>query len=161
MDNTLTDGYPKLNINTSTASNEYIKNRDGTESLAYLFDPDVQHTGKASYEDVHGLLQVDSEGYYYYDSKDTYATYYADTNSFSLYEYPGVLPGGNSPVGQFFPFNVGTADAKTVTYKEQNYTLMNDSNSTDASINHYFGMHMSIRFIQQNEGYTDECFLGI
>lgn len=151
----LADGYPKLNIDTSTASDANISQRDGTESLAYLFDPDVQHTGKASYEDVHGLLQVDSEGYYYYDSKDTYATYYADTNSFSLYEYPGVLPGGSSPVGQFFPFNTATADAIAVTYNNQNYTLMNDSTSTDASINHYFGMHMSTRFIQQNGGHTD------
>ncbi len=153
--NQLEDGYPKLNVDTSKATDENIKQRNGTESLAYLFDPYISHTGKASYKDVQGLLQVDDEGYYFYDSKENYATYYADTNSFSLYDHPGVLPGGSSPVGQFFPFNVATSDAESIKYNNQSYTLMNTSISTDASINHYFGMHMSTRFIQQNEGHTD------
>ena len=33
---------------------------------------------------------------------------------------------------------------------------MNTDKSTTSSINHYFGMHMSTRFIQQNDGYMDE-----
>lgn len=149
------DGYPVLN---NLESNE-IEGANPAESLAYLFDPNVASAGKASYEDVQGLLRVDSEGYYYYDSTENYAAYYADSNSFTLYEYPGVIPGGSSPVGQFFPFNAATADAEqrwvgsgsSGTY----YTLMNTSSSTDSPINHYFGLHMSTRFIQQNDGYTD------
>ena len=155
VDSQLVDGYPKLNLDTRTASDENIQQRDGTESLSYLFDPYIKHDGKASYEDVQGLLQVDSEGYYYYDSKESYATYYADTNAFVLYAHPGVLPGGSSPVGQFFPFNMATSDAEVVEHDGQPYTLMNRSVSTDPSINHYFGMHMSTRFIQQNGGHVD------
>lgn len=111
--------------------------------------------GKASYENVHGLLQVDSDGYYYYNSQDNYAAYYPDSNTFALYEYPGVLPGGQSPVGQFFPFNEATSDAGRFRYDNSWYTLMNGVPSNDSSLNHYFGVHMSTRFIQQYDGHTD------
>ncbi len=142
------DGYPVLAVSSSN------------ESLAYLFDPDVVSEGKASYADVQGLLQVDSDGYYYYDSTENYAVYYEGSNSFALYEYPGVISGGQSgTVGQFFPFNEATADAKTVTVgtgpDAKSYQLMNTSYSNTATINHYFGLHMSTRFIQQNGGHTD------
>lgn len=155
--NELENGYPKLNLDTSTVSDANM-HRDGKESLAYLFDPNYEHPGKASYKDVQGLLQVDDEGYYYYNSQKNYATYYADTNSFTLYEYPGVIPGGRSPVGQFFPFNAANADAESHTVNDQTYRLMNTSKSNDTSINHYFGMHMSTRFIQQYGGYTDGTY---
>lgn len=153
--NELENGYPKLNLNTSEAPDANM-HRDGQESLAYLFDPNYEHPGKAIYKDVQGLLQVDDEGYFYYDSQKNYATYYADTNSFTLYEYPGVIPGGRSPVGQFFPFNAANDDEYFYVDKDgKTYYLMNNSISTDGNINHYFGMHMSTRFIQQNGGYTD------
>lgn len=153
--NKLENGYPKLNLDTSTVSDANM-HRNGQESLAYLFDPNYKHPGKASYKDVQGLLQVDDEGYFYYDSQKNYATYYADTNSFTLYEYPGVIPGGRSPVGQFFPFNAANVDEYFYVDKDgKTYYLMNNSISTDGNINHYFGMHMSTRFIQQNGGYTD------
>lgn len=147
VQNTLVNGYPQLNLTTEGQD---------SESLAYLFDPDINHDRKASYEDVQGLLQVDDQGYYYYDSTENYAVYYKDTNSFTLYEYPGVVPSGTSPVGQFFPFNEANADATTVSYKGENYTLMNENKSTDSSMNHYFGLHMSTKFIQQNGGCADE-----
>src|SRR5699024_10180424 len=115
-------------------------------SMAYLFDPNIVHTGKQSFKDVKGLLQVDADGYYYYDSTKNYAVYYSDTNSFTLYAYPGVKAEGSSPDGQFFPFNEAKNDGSTST--------MNAIGSQDPSINHYFGMHMSTRFIQQNDGYT-------
>lgn len=137
----LMDGYPML----ANGNNE---------SLNYLFDPGITHEGKASYQDVQGLLQVDDDGYYYYDSQQNYAVYYDDANSFTLYDNPGVIPGGSSPVGQFFPFNEATADAVTATHKDGTYTLMNTDKSDWASINHWFGMHMSTRFIQQYGGYT-------
>lgn len=144
------DGYPSLNsLDMNTAY--WLSGRDGNESLAYLFDPNTPATGKASYEDVKGLLQVDNEGYYYYDSTKNYAVYYNDNNkSFALYDKPGVKPGGSSPTGQFFPFN----EANNKPDFQNN--LMNDSISTDVSINHYFGMHMSTRFVQQYGGHVDE-----
>lgn len=145
------DGYPKLNVPIGTAG--ALTTKDGTQSLAYLFDPGVSCNGKDSYRDVRGLLQVDDQGYYYYDSGKNYAVFAEDSNSFALYNYPGVLPGGNSPVGQFFPFNAATANAATVTYGGKTYTLMNTVDSNSNTLNHYFGMHMSTRFIQQDNGY--------
>ena len=158
----LDNGYPALNnLNTNQSQ---LSDRNGNESLAYLFDPSVSQEGKASYKDVQGLLQVDSNGYYYYDSQKNYATYYADTNSFTLYDRSGVISGGASgTVGQFFPFNKATSDSngELVFTPAFNYSIwysnqINYNLSTDPSINHYFGMHMSTRFIQQNSGYTDE-----
>lgn len=67
-----------------------------------------------------------------------------------------MIPGGTSPVGQFFPFNEATANAEEKEHEGQSYVLMNTATSVDSSINHYFGMHMSTRFIQQNDGYMDE-----
>lgn len=148
------DGFPILNLSSKIRGASKLSDRNGAESLAYLFDT-TPHDGKAAYTDVRGLLQVDDDGYYYYNSTKNYAVFYADTNSFTLYKYPGVIPGGSSPVGQFFPFNAATADGESVEFKEESYHLMNVSASTDASINHYFGIHMSTRFIQQNGGYTD------
>lgn len=142
----LVDGYPQLDVDTSSASNQTINGRNGQESLAYLFDPRVTLDGKQSFEDVQGLLQVDKEGYYHYSSQENYAVYYQQTNSFTLYDRWGISPGGSSPNGQFFPFNEATTN---------NGENMNNAKSNDASINHYFGMTMSTRFIQQNEGYTD------
>ena len=145
------DGYPKLNT-LPTDNVNTLQGRNGSESLRYLFDPNVESGGKASYEDVKGLLQVDSNGYYTYDSQENYAVYYKDTNSFTLYDHPGVQAGGNNPNmnGQFFPFNKATDDPDT------SNGFMNDVKSDNASLNHYFGVHMSTRFIQQNGGYVDE-----
>lgn len=162
----LTDGYPQLAIDTSKAENVTIKGRSGSESLAYLFDPAVAVDGKASYRDAQGLLQVDKDGYYYFNSAENYAVYYPGDNAFTLYEYPGVGSGGAAGnVGQFFPFNAATANATWHYYRplqgadtsQQGYhTLMNTVYSTDASLNHYFGIHMSTRFVQQYDGHVDE-----
>ncbi len=151
------DGFPVLNLSSEIRDASELSNRNGAESLAYLFDVRKDHVGKVAFEDVRGLLQVDEAGYYYYDSTKNYAVYYADTNSFTLYKYPGVIPGGSSPVGQFFPFNV--TDKKVsldVEVNEKKYDLVNAQSSTHESINHYFGMHMSTRFIQQNNGYVNK-----
>lgn len=152
----LQGGYPVLNpkvVNTDDSTLPSMQDRDGGESLAYLFDTKMESQGKASFSDVKGLLQVDKDGYYYYNSQQNYAVFYEADNAFTLYDYPGVIPGGTSPVGQFFPFNQATADAKNVVDNGASYVLMNTDESTDSSINHYFGMHMSTRFIQQNGGY--------
>ena len=160
VQNKLEDGYPVLNSNVINTKNPSLhssmQGRNGSESLAYLFDPKKESEGKASFSDVKGLLQVDKDGYYYYNSQQNYAVFYEEDNAFTLYDHPGVIPGGSSPVGQFFPFNEATANAEEKEHKGQPYVLMNTATSVAPSINHYFGMHMSTRFIQQNGGYIDE-----
>ena len=143
------DGYPVLNL---TISGTALDGRDGGESLAYLFDPSIVHEGKAAYEDVQGMLRIDQSGYYSYSSRENYAVFYPDQNSFLLYDQPGVMSGGAAGThGQFFPFN-------QVQNGSYNGNLYNSSiNSTNATINHYFGIHMSTRFVQQNGGYIDEA----
>ena len=137
------DGYPQLNLNIPHDTD--LTTQDGHQSLAYLFNPKIPADGKASYPNVKGLLQVDEEGYYYYDSGKNYAVYYPDVNSFVLYDRPGVKSDGAAQgFGHFFPFNAATADPVT--------GLMNPAGSEDASINHYFGVHMSTRFIQLDGG---------
>lgn len=142
------DGYPQLNL--TIPSNTALTTTDGNQSLAYLFDPDIQVGGKASYPNVKGLLQVDENGYYYYDSSKNYAVYYPNVNSFVLYDRPGVNNGGAvQGFGNFFPFNAVTEGPGT-----SDGGLMSTVNSIDPSINHYFGVHMSTRFIQLNGGLT-------
>lgn len=142
------DGYPQLNL--TIPSNTALTTTDGNQSLAYLFDPDIQVGGKASYPNVKGLLQVDENVYYYYDSSKNYAVYYPNVNSFVLYDRPGVNNGGAvQGFGNFFPFNAVTEGPGT-----SDGGLMSTVNSIDPSINHYFGVHMSTRFIQLNGGLT-------
>lgn len=145
------DGYPVLN--QGVPGRDYMQDREGGESLAYLFDPDRLHNGKAVYKDVQGLLSINEDDYYAYDSTKNYAVYYqtsshGDSNNFRLYDRPGVLAGGSSPDGQFFPFNAVQTESRDEEYYNSNLY------SNDAHINHYFGLHMSTRFVQQYGGYT-------
>ena len=161
VQDTLVNGYPVLNLGETipdTAATSLVAGRNGQESLAYLFDPGVSNEGKASYKNVRGLLQVDDDGYYYYDSQENYAVYYEDTNSFVLYEYPGVKIGNSqSEDGQFFPFDEANKDPEKDVDEEDNPVgLMRTNKSIEENMNHYFGIHMSTRFIQQDGGYVDE-----
>lgn len=145
------DGYPVLN--QGVPGRDYMQGRPVGESLAYLFDPDRSHGGKAVYKDVQGLLSINEEDYYAYDSTKNYAVYYqtsshGDSNNFRLYDRPGVLAWGSSPDGQFFPFNAVQTDSEGTEYYNSNLY------SNDAHINHYFGLHMSTRFVQQYGGHT-------
>lgn len=123
---TLLNGYPSIKAGDITGWVNY--NPDGwgagvqgtqvlrEESLDYLFDNSTQK-GKKGYYDVQGLLQVDKNGYYYYNASSeqttdedgsfesaNYATFDSDTNSFTLYNTWAVMhEGTNSPDGQFFP----------------------------------------------------------
>lgn len=145
------DGYPVLKLPNPTSGAGTINGRKGDESLAYLFDPAIEHDGKAVYKDVQNLLQIDTEGYYSYNSQFNYAVFYEDTKSFLLYKHPGVMSGGAAAQnGQFFPFNA--VDDESLHDELYNSHMT----STHDSINHYFGIHMSTRFVQQNGGYIDE-----
>ena len=147
VNNTLSDGYPKLS--------EAL----GDESLRYLFDSSAQ-TGKTSHFGVTGLLKV-QDGYYVYDSSENYAAYNADKNAFDIYDTWGIdKVGDSSHQGQFFPF-----DAADKVFKEENDRLVQNGITADNTgdsrynggkpVNHHFGLSMSTRFVQPNGGLTN------
>lgn len=167
---TLLNGYPSIKAGQITGWVNYGTGVRGTqdlsdESLAYLFDNSTQK-GKKGYYDVQGLLQVDKNGYYYYNasSKQTtdaggsfesanYATFDSDTNSFTLYNTWAVMhEGTNSPDGQFFPFS----DANEVFNNNNGQLTAANVKASSNDLNHYFGMHMSTQFVQQYGGLTEE-----
>ena len=149
VNNVLAGGYPKLT------------GRWGGESLGYLFDSSTQ-TGKISHMGVTGLLQVNEDGYYEYDSSQNYAAYNANKNAFDVYNAAGVgqAGAGSQNGGQFFPF-----DAADKVFNEVNGNLVRngitssnngDSNYNDGKpLNHYFGLSMSSRFVQPAGGKTN------
>lgn len=147
VNNTLSDGYPKLS--------EAL----GDESLRYLFDSSAQ-TGKTSHFGVTGLLKVQG-GYYVYDSSENYAAYNADKNAFDIYGTWGIdKVGDSSRQGQFFPF-----DAADKVFKEENGQLVQTGIKADNTgdsrynggkpVNHHFGLSMSTRFVQPKGGLTN------
>ena len=149
VNNVLTGGYPKLS------------DRWDGESLGYLFDSSTQ-TGKISHMGVTGLLQVNKDGYYEYDSSQNYAAYNSKKNAFDVYNAAGVMQAGAWPhtVGQFFPF-----DAADEVFKEKDGKLVpngitsqnvGDPQYNDRKpLNHYFGLSMSSRFVQPEGGKTN------
>lgn len=164
----LSGGYPEL-----TAGKVYDGSGNTTEkqSLEYLFDKSAQ-TGKKTFWNVQGLLQVDDDGYYYYnaDSKKlwgdanhngyetaNYAVFDENANSFKLYDTWGVQATGgsddpaNKPQGQFFPF---TDASKVFTVSESG--LSSSIRSDNSALNHYFGMSMTTRFVQRYKGMTSK-----
>lgn len=160
----LSGGYPEL-----TADKVYDENGNTTknQSLEYLFDKSAQ-TGKQTFWNVQGLLQVDKDGYYYYNAdsnklwdKDhkgyqtaNYAVFDETKNSFKLYDTWGVQATGgstNKPQGQFFPF---TDASKVFTVSESG--LSSSVQSDNPALNHYFGMSMTTRFVQRYNGMTSK-----
>lgn len=134
------DGYPQMNYVSATEQG------DG-ESLAYLFNG-VSGAGKQAFINTGGLLRQNSAGYYTYDSKDNFAVFNAATNSFTLYDAPGVVSSGSSRImGQFFPFNTGEQ-----VFGERDGQLFSTISSANRAIKHYFGLHMTTRFQQPAGG---------
>ena len=86
VQNTLVNGYPVLANDKNTGFEDHLTEND--ESLAYLFNSDSRD-GKKAYLGVTGLLQVDDDGYYYYDSTKNFASINADI-SFTVYNGPAV-----------------------------------------------------------------------
>ena len=150
------DGYPVLALDArGWVAASLLDGRNRTESLSYLFDPDVKSGGKESYKDVGGLLQVDTDGYYYYNSTQNFASLVdGGYQNFVLYQGGRIDAAGNSPNGQFFPFDTGNEASELVWDTELGENR--NPKSTDGIINHYFGLHMQSRFVQQYGGHTDE-----
>lgn len=124
-----TNGYPVLSDSVT------VVGCPAEESLEYLFNPEYAHPGKESYRNVGSLFAIDDEGYYSFNCKTHMAEFNKESNSFYVYDKPA----GNK---FFFPFN-----------KAPEIMPVNNS---DPSLNHYFGATISTRFVQQNDGYTDD-----
>ena len=122
-----------------------------SESLAYLFD-DTKVEGKKAYNNVEGLMQVDDDGYYYYDSTKNFASYDEKTNSMKLYDKPAVKESSSSSrIGQFFPFD----SAYKVFNESDGQLVANTGVRADSSnVNHWFGLTMSTHFLHPADGKT-------
>ena len=147
VQNKLYNGYPRLKLDVlkeadfgryADANNAaYLSGDKKIESLAYLFSPNVQNQYKTSYSAVQGLFQQGADGYYYYNSRENFARFNKNTNSFTLYNSPGVANVVNGQVysGQFFPFNKIT-DVFDDYYKDGDdyrLTYRNTANKNDGS----------------------------
>ncbi len=142
------NGYPDLMTGTSAGSllsapldylfNEYDSTTDGASKVE----------GKKAYTNVEGMMQVNDDGYYYYDSTQNFASYDSATNSMKLYDKPAVKYVNNT--GQFFPFNSGTQ-----VFDEVNNSLSaKNVNAGSSNVNHWFGVSMSTHFMQPVDGKT-------
>lgn len=155
----LVGGYPSIDAGTYTSYGSSDKYTD--ESLAYLFNnasqENHQQDGKAVYNNVQGLFQLEN-GYYVYDSygsKGNYAVYNSTTNSFNVYAKAGVYKDSVSSenLGQFFPF-----DSAEKVFEEQNGQLSPKpiTDGTNDKLNHHFGMSMTTEFVQPKGGQTTD-----
>lgn len=147
------DGYPVL-----AEGNKYSLADGGRQteprSLAYLFNPLVPNTYKKSYPSVPGLLQLDADGYHYYDSTQNFASYNKDANRFVLYDGAAVDGSGfaDSTKGMFFPFN--TAE-QVFTEESLNGSGPLQSTVGPGGLNHYFGLSMTSYFMQPANGQSN------
>lgn len=156
----LVGGYPSIDAGTYTSYGSSDTYTD--ESLAYLFNnasqENHQQDGKAVYNNVQGLFQLEN-GYYVYDSygsKGNYAVYNSTTNSFDVYNKAGVYKGDTSSetnLGQFFPF-----DSASKVFEEKNGQLspLKITDGTNDKLNHHFGMSMTTEFVQPASGKTTD-----
>ena len=177
----LSGGYPVLKSGNKTGLNE----NDGLsreQSLAYLFDKSEEITnkdgsksgtlGKKTFWDVRGLLQVDDDGYYYFNADNNKAgngkpyqsanyAYFNETGekdgSFTVYNTYGINKVGHGDQqGQFFPFN--SPSSLDIFTENNNGQLVPNMgiNSQNTAINHLFGLSMITRFVQRYGGMTTE-----
>lgn len=155
----LVGGYPSIDAGTYTSYGSSDKYTD--ESLAYLFNnasqENHQQDGKAVYNNVQGLFQLEN-GYYVYDSygsNGNYAVYNSTTNSFNVYNKAGVYKDSVSSdnLGQFFPF-----DSAYKVFEERNGRLSPKpiTDGTNDNLNHHFGMSMTTEFVQPASGKTTD-----
>lgn len=153
----LENGYPRLSVTNMDAGDWAIHWPSNETNLDYLFNPKIDADGKKSFSNVKGLLQTDSNGYFTYNSQQNFAEFDEETNNFTLYDKGGVQPrnGTHHPYddhdlnGQFFPFNKAT---DVFSGEDANGLVQKNVNCTDASLNHYFGLTLTSRFIHKNGG---------
>lgn len=149
----LEDGYPVLNISESQMANAKLlpnTKEKRNESLAYLFDPDVKHEGKESFENVNGIFH-EEDGFYVYNGRDNYAEFMQTsdhTGRFNVYNIPGVK-NNLDVVGQFFPFN---AASEVFNVNPDGTIAAGDTTCQTDGINHFFGLNMTIDFEQPKDG---------
>ena len=139
------NGYPNL-----------VKSENITSPLDYLFNENDSTTdgsakveGKKAYTNVGGLMQVDDEGYYYYDSTKNFASYDSASNGVKLYDKAGVSYRGT--LGQFFPFNSGS---DVFTESEGALSAKPGVTADSNNVNHWFGASMSTHFLHPEGGKT-------
>lgn len=173
----LSGGYPVLKSGNYTGLEEN-NGLSRAQSLDYLFDKTEEITnkdgsksgtlGKKTFWDVRGLLQVDDDGYYYFNADNkkagegksyetaNYACFDEKANAFTVYNTWGVQKAGNGDQeGQFFPFN---SPSSLDIFTENNGKLVPNTgiNSQNPAINHLFGLSMTTRFVQRYNGKTTE-----
>ena len=153
---------PKTGIVANTLVNNMpqLAQANGGQSLAYLFDPNNTETAfRAAYTGVSGLLQVDDQGYFYYDSRKNFASYDGGGNKFNVYDAPAVVTHGEDnsvPDGQFFPFNTAGQVFKDELGKDGTLALDRGITATNKELNHWFGLTMSSRFVQPAGGIAND-----
>ena len=174
----LEDGYPVLSTDNNNNYTYYDKvgnQKEWSTSLDYLFDQSEETEtngvkggtlGKKTFWDVGGLLQIDNDGYYYYNAdynkskavggsyqSANYAYFDEGSKTFKVYDTWGIEKrGAGDQKGQFFPFtNPSTVDVFDV---DGDKLTQIDTGSNDDAINHYFGVSMTTRFIQRYGGQT-------
>lgn len=150
------DGYPSLAPNNTYRTGENSSTKTTQQSLAYLFNPLVSNTYKKSYPNATGLLRLDANGYYYYDSTKNFASFDKDAGRFVLYDGAAVDGSGfaDSTKGMFFPFN--TAEQ---VFTEESLNGSGELQSTikadNTALNHYFGLSMTSYFMQPANGQSN------
>ena len=177
----LQNGYPLLSLADDYADPSrhpgFIANWDLestlTESLAYLFDPDIENAYKAVYENVQGLVKYDNNGGYIYSSHENYAAFQESASGalgtngepsagyFEVYD-SWALTSGGSPNGQFFPFD--GADEVFETSDNGDYAVDADGKlvpiedvplESGTTLNHFIGLTMETVFLQPEDGKID------
>lgn len=173
----LSGGYPVLKSGNYTGLEEN-NGLSRAQSLDYLFDKSEEINkngsksgtlGKKTFWDVDGLLQVDDDGYYYFNADNNkagegksyetanYACFDEKANAFTVYNTWGVQKAGNGDQeGQFFPFN--SPSSLDIFTENNNGQLVPNTgiNSRNPAINHFFGVSMTTRFVQRYNGKTTE-----
>ncbi len=132
-------------------------NLNDTESLNYLFDPNVANNYKKSYTDIKGLFQLDGEGYYYYKMRKNFAEFQEDGEGggrFVLYDAPATVRTDGTDkqeasVGNFFPFNKAE---EVFDGLDENGNLTSSVSQSRNAMNHHLGMMVEAEFRQPSNG---------
>lgn len=148
----LVDGYPFSNFKDKYDNDSEDIGTYTNESLAYLFNPDIEHSGKVSYPNVNKLLRKTADGSYVYDSKENYAIFDEVKNEFVL-STAVAAPNIETEAfkfGNFFPFNkINSTDPIRYPYGSPLYTIKNPD--------YHFGLTMEATFLQPKDGiYQDQ-----